>query len=201
MTPILRCRVLASLIPAIFAVFGVLGCNDKTAEPAGQARSAEPLVAPLVYEVPPTWVQTESSQTGTRRAGYRVPKAGADTEDAELLVLFYGTGSNGDRDKTWDPWFKQFDGDAKTEAARETFEVGGNHVETFEVVGTYKLNVGPRKPGTTSSPVQMVKKDYRMIGVMVRTPDRGNWYLRLVGPTDTVVAHKAELRALIEGAK
>ena len=116
-------------------------------------------------------------------------------------MLFYGTGSNGDRDKSWDPWFKQFDGDAKSTATRETFDAGPSKVETFEVAGTYKLNVGPHKPGATSSPVQMVKQNYRMIGVVVRTPDRGNWFLRLVGPNETVLAHEAELRAMLEAAK
>ena len=157
------------------------------------------MTPPLVYTPPATWTKTDGDDKSARRASYRVPKTGNDTEDAELLVLFYGTGSNGDRDKSWDEWFKQFDGNAKKDATRETFQVNGMQVETFEFVGTYKLNMGPQRRGMTTSPVQMVKSDYRMIGVVVHTLDRGNWFFRLVGPKETVEAHKAELHAMLEG--
>lgn len=200
-TPILRWQTLTHLVPAIFAGLLVLGCGDRTAEPEGGPRPTEPAVKPLGFTAPDTWTRTESSDTGAKRAAYRVPRVGTDTEDAELLVLFYGTGSHGDRDKAWDSWLGQFDGDAKSAAKREAFDVPSGKVETFEVTGTFKINVGPHKPGATSSPVQMVKKDFRMIGVVVRTGDRGNWFFRLVGPDATVAAHAAELRAMLEGAK
>lgn len=178
-------------------------CSSKHDEP-GQAtgKTAEPKVPPVSFEVPPTWSKTESSDTRERRAGYKVPKVGNDTEDAELLVLFFGTGSNGDRDKQWDPWFEQYDGDAKGQATRETLSSkAGLAVETFEFVGNYKLNMGPRRPGMTKSPVQMVKKDFRMIGAVVRAGERGNWFVRLVGPNETVLASRDAFLELLKSAQ
>ena len=59
-------------------------------------------------------------------------------------------------------------------------------VETFEARGTYKLNMGKFHPGMKRSPVQMVKENFRMVGAVVKTKDRGNWFFRLVGPDETV---------------
>lgn len=189
-------------IAVIVALCGLAACSDPPPEPAPAApRSAEPAVAPLEWTVPAAWSLSESSPTGARRAGYKVPKLGDDKEDAELLVLFFGTGANGDRDKQWDEWFAQFDGDAKAEAKRASFEVNGMTVETFEHVGTYKLNMGPRRPGVKKSPVQMVKNDFRMLGAVVKTQGRGNWFFRLVGPNETVLASRSAFRTLLEGVK
>ena len=71
--------------------------------------------------------------------------------------------------------------------------------DTF--MGSYKLNMGARRPGQTKSPVQMVKKDFRMIGAVVRTPDRGNWFFRLVGPDETVLAAKEPFFQMLEGVE
>lgn len=200
MTAIVR---ILGAAPLLFAtLLGSVACGDPPAEPDARPRtSAEPAVTPLSYTAPGGWSRTEASDTGARRAGYAVPKVGNDTEDAELLVLFYGTGSGGDRDKVWDEWFAQFDGDAKAEAQRGSFEASGMAVETFEHLGTYKLNMGPRRPGMKKSPVQMVKKDFRMIGAVVRTKDRGNWFFRLVGPNETVLAAKDGFRQMLESAR
>jgi hypothetical protein len=180
-----------------------LGCSDPPPEPPPPpARSAEVGLEPLKWTAPGAWSLSESSPSGPRRAGYKVPKQGNDTEDAELLVLFFGTGANGERDKQWNEWFSQFDGDAKAEAKRDTFPTtAGATVETFEHVGTYKLNMGPQRPGMKKSPVQVVKNDFRMIGAVVKTKDRGNWFFRLVGPNETVLASKDAFKGMLESAQ
>lgn len=183
------------------AVAGGSGCSRTPDEPEAARVSASPQLAPLGYRVPPSWPKSEASDTGPRRAGYKVPTVGDDKEEGELLVLFYGAGSAGDRDKIWDEWFGQFDGDAKKEAKRSTFEVKGMQVETFEIAGSYKLNMGPKRPGMTKSPVQMVKEHFRMIAAVVHTKDRGNWFFRLVGPDATVQAAAGDFRAMLESAE
>ena len=40
-----------------------------------------------------------------------------------------------------------------------------------------------------------------MIGAVVHTKDRGNWFFRLVGPDATVQAAKSDFFAMIESAK
>ena len=144
---------------------------------------------------------SESSPSKARRAGYKVPPAGNDKEDAELLVLFFGTGANGDRDKQWEPWFEQFDGTPKESATRAEFDAPAGRVETFEFKGAYKLNLGQQRPGMKKSPVQMVKQDFRMIGAVVKTTSRGNWFFRLVGPDETVLAAKDAFLSMLSGVR
>ncbi len=169
----------------------VSACSERSPEPTSTATAQRSGgLEPVVWSVPPTWPMSESSPTKPRRAGYKVPAIGNDKEDAELLVLFFGTGANGDRDKQWDPWFEQFDGTPKESSVRDAFDAPAGRVETFEFKGAYKLNLGQQRPGMKKSPVQMVKQDFRMIGAVVKTENRGNWFFRLVGPDETVLAGK-----------
>lgn len=184
------------------------GCSDSPAEPvqseargpagSNAATSTDP---PLQWQAPAGWTLKESSETGARRAGYGVPPVGDDKEDTELLVLYFGKGKNGERDAQWDSWFGQFDGDAKKDAKRDTFAVGDNQVETFEFLGNYKLNLGQQRPGMKKSPVQMVKNNFRMIGAVVKTKDRGNWFFRMVGPDTTVLASKDGFLEMLRSVK
>ncbi|MFO0616423.1 MAG: hypothetical protein U0414_27775 [Polyangiaceae bacterium] len=196
----LRPRTAFALTLLIGASF--FGCSKASDELTVRTDSSATLTVKTIdYRVPATWRKTEGTNDEIRRAGYAAPKIGDDKEDAEALVLFYGTGSDGDRDKVWDPWFKQFDGDAKADAVRSKLDAGGNEVEVFEFLGNYKLFMGPRKPGQKTSPVQMVKEHFRMIGAVLHTKDRGNWYFRLVGPDATVQAAKSDFLAMIESAR
>ena len=193
---------IALIVAAIVPLGAFSGCSSKADEPAqGVAGDSTPHVKPLKYSVPPTWTKTESSDDGERRAAFSVPKAGDDKEDGEVLVLFFGTGAGGDRDKQWDIWFGQLDGDPKSIATHGQFDANGMQVETFETAGKYKLNIGPQRPGMKRSPVQMVKDNFRMIGAVVHTKDRGNWFFRLVGPDSTVKAAKSDFMGLLQSVE
>ncbi len=67
--------------------------------------------------------------------------------------------------------------------------------------GTYAIPLTPTPPGRKTSPVQMVKKKWRLYGAVVRTPDRGNWFFKLVGPDETVQAARSAFRAMLETAR
>lgn len=202
-----------ALVLAVSLALGLLACSERTKEPertprpasvASGASSGEELIttdAPLLWDVPAGWTKTEESDKSARRAGYSVPRIADDKEDTELLALYFGKGKNGERDAQWDAWFAQFDGDAKGQAKRESFTVGDNVVEWFEVAGTYKLNMGPQRPGMTRSPVQMVKAGFRMIGAVVKTRSRGNWFFRMVGPDKTVAAQKEAFLELLKSVR
>ncbi len=46
----------------------------------------------------------------------------------------------------------------------------------------------------------MVKKDFRMVGAFVKSPKKGNWFFRLVGPDQTVLAAKDAFLQMIKSA-
>jgi len=158
-------------------------------------------VAPLVWDVPGAWTVMEAPGSGSRKAIYKVPKAGNDKEDAELTVFFFGTGSKGDPAPNFKEWFGQFDGDVGATAARESFEARGLKVETVEVTGTYKIAMGPALGPKKKPPMQMVKQNFRLYGAVVKTPDRGNWFFKLTGPDETVQAARPAMRTLFESAR
>lgn len=190
------------LVPVACALFAALpGCRDKPQEistPAAQT-AASPAVAPLAYEVPGTWTKISESSTSTKRAAYRVPKAGSDAEDAELTVYFFGTGSLGDQEKNFKEWADAFDAGAS--ATKKSFDSAAGKVDTIESMGTYKLSLGPAIGPKKKSPMQMVKEKWRLYGAVVHTKERGNWFFKMVGPDETVLAAKGALETALAAAK
>lgn len=197
-------RFLAGAVLAIGAATSAVACSDAPQEitttpvmTGGQA----PAVPPLVYELPGTWTKLGEANVGSKKAGFKVPKTGADTEDAEIVVFFFGTGSQGDPDRVFKEWFDQFDGNAAAAATRKSFDSPAGKVDTIEVAGTYKVPLGPAVGPKKKSPMQMVKEKWRLYGAVVRTKERGNWFFRLVGPDETVQASKGGLETALQAAK
>jgi hypothetical protein len=180
-------------------------CNRTPAEPESKASPAEtsaPAVTPLAWDAPGTWtLVTEGQRSGPKKAVYKIPKVGNDKEEAELTVFFFGTGSEGDVSKRFSEWFGEFDGNVGATAQRESFEARGLKVEMADAAGTFKIALGPKVGPQKKAPMQMVKENYRLLGAVVKTPDRGNWFFKLVGPNETVQAARSAFRSLLESAR
>lgn len=189
----------------IALVLALAACSRGPAEPEpGPASTATtPAVAPLRWVVPGAWTTLDAPRGGPIKALYRTGTAADDKEAAQVEVLFYGTGAAGDPEKRFGEWLKQFDGDVGPGAARERFDVGALKVETVEASGTYKIDLGPKLKmrGKEQAPMQMVKERFRLVGAVVKTPDRGNWFFKMAGPDDTVQAAKGALRGMLESAQ
>jgi hypothetical protein len=185
------------------AALALAACSKTPAEPdrPPPAATAEPTVKPLAFDPPVGWTSVESEKKGETRALYKVPKIGDDKEDGELRLLFFGTGTKGDPMANVDEWLRQFDGDVGKTAKRESFDVGAMKVDTIEVAGTYKVPLGPAIGPNKKTPMQMVKEKWRLYGAVVKTPDRGNWFFKMVGPDDTIQAARSALRNAIETAR
>jgi hypothetical protein len=177
-------------------------CSRAPAEPdPPPAAQGAPAVAPLQWDAPGSWTALDVPRGGAKKAAYKVPRAANDKEDAEVLVLFHGTGSQGDVDRNFREWFGQFDGDVSASAKRASFEVRGLRVEMVEVTGTYKIGLTPTRGSSKRSPVEMVKKGQRLIGAAVTTPDRGTWFFKLTGPDETAQSARSALRALLDSVR
>ncbi len=203
--PTVRSLVRSWIFPVsvLAAALALPACKDKPQEistPISTAASA-PAVPPLVYEMPGTWTKLGEANVGSKRAGYKVPKAGADGEDGEVTVFYFGTGSQGDPERLYKEWFEQFDGDAAAQAVRKTLDSPAGKIDTVEVMGTYKVPLGPPVGPKKKSPMQMVKEKWRLFAAVVRTRDRGNWFFKMVGPDETVQASKNALETALQAAK
>lgn len=137
-----------------------------------------------------------------RVAQYGLPKAGADTGNALLLVFHFGKGGGGsveDNVKRWVGMMQQPDGvDVRKVSKRATLERPKLRITTVEVPGTYLDKPFPFSPDITERP------NYRMLAAIIETTDEageGPFYLRIVGPTKTIEAAKPGWEKLIASLK
>jgi len=136
----------------------------------------------LRYTAPDGWVK-EQPTSAMRVAQYKLPKAEGDTEDAVLVVYFFGATQGGAVQANIDRWVSQMhqpDGsDSKDKAKTEASTINGLKVTTVDVSGTYTAEMAPGTPG------QRNDANYRMRAAVIETP-KGNYFLKLVGPAKTM---------------
>ena len=135
----------------------------------------------LKFKVPAGWVEEERTSS-MRVAQYKLPRAPGDTEDASLVLYYFGPGQGGSTAANIDRWIgqmKQEDGGAAKGAKDEHLEANGLKVTTVDLSGTYVAETAPGS-GTFFN-----KPDYRMRAAVVETPN-GNYYVKLVGPVKTM---------------
>lgn len=136
----------------------------------------------LKFKVPAGWVEEERTSS-MRVAQYRLPKADGDTEDASLVLYYFGQGQGGTTAANMERWvgqMKQEDGSAsKDKAKEESLDANGLKIATVDVSGTYVAETAPGS-GTLHN-----KPGYRLRAAVVETP-KGSYYVKLVGPEKTV---------------
>ena len=136
----------------------------------------------LKFKVPPGWVAQERTSS-MRVAQYKLARAEGDTEDASVVLYYFGQGQGGSTAANVERWLsqvKQADGSAAKDPKQESFEIGnGLKVTTVDVSGTYVAETAPGS-GTFHN-----KPAYRLRAAVVETPN-GSYYVKLVGPENTV---------------
>lgn len=200
-------KVGAVAVAALILLVGG-GCSRAAEEhisASAEVRREGPAVQPLAYDAPDAWSRSPAPPNGPRKAVYRVPRAGADAEDADLIVLFFGTGALGGVSKNFDTWLAEFDGDAAAlaeKAERETFTTkAGDRVSVVKLTGSYKRALAPPVGPKKVAPVTQLKEGFRLVAAAIETQDRGNWFFRLLGPEVTVRAAEPALRTMLESAR
>ena len=125
-----------------------------------------------------------------RTLQYTVP--GQDGEPAaDLIFSVFGSGDGGPVDANIDRWAGQFrglDGTPPREE-RSTIEVDGMTVKRIELEGSYAgMGAAAPRPG------------WAQLGVIIQAPGR-NVYIRLLGPSPTVLANKDAFDSLVRSAR
>ena len=133
----------------------------------------------LKFTMPPGWVEEERTSS-MRVAQYRLPKAPADTEDASLVLYYFGQNQGGSAAANVERWVSQMKQAEGSSAKQESLEVNGLKVTTVDVAGTYVAETAPGS-GTFHN-----KPGYRLRAAVVETPN-GSYYVKLVGPEKTVM--------------
>jgi hypothetical protein len=154
---------------------------------AGAAKGVVVEIDGLKSQAPATWV-AEKPTSNLRVAQLRVPKVGADKQDAELVVFFFkGQGGGVDANvQRWKGMFYPPRGKTIDDVSRvEKMKVGNVPVTYLDVYGTYKFKKAPFIPDSEAE----LRPDYRMLAVYFDSRN-GPYFLRLVGPAATVEQNK-----------
>jgi hypothetical protein len=146
------------------------------------SNASTPVSGDLRFKAPDGWV-TEQPSSNKRAAQYKLPKADGDSEDASLVLYYFGASQGGPPQANIDRWITQIqqpDGSpSKDKAKTETMTVNGLTVTTVDVSGTYTAEMTPGS-GTTHN-----NANYRLRAAVIQTT-KGNYFLKLVGPAKTV---------------
>lgn len=160
-------------------------CSRATTTVASNPDSAvaqSPQAGELHYKAPDGWL-TEHPSSSMRVAQYKLPKADGDSEDASLVLYYFGATQGGSAQANIDRWISQIqqpDGSSsKDKSKTETLTVNGLRVTTVDVSGTYTAEMAP------GSSTLHNDANYRLRAAVIETP-KGNYFLKLVGPAKTV---------------
>jgi hypothetical protein len=150
--------------------------------------------ATLKFTTPAGWVEEKTTST-MRVAQFKLPKVADDTEDASLVLYFFGTGQGGGTAANIERWvgqMKQPDGgDSNSKAKEEALTVNGLKVSTVDVAGTNTAELAPGSGEFHNKP------NYRLRAAVIETP-KGSYYLKLVGPEKTVAKWDKSVTELVK---
>lgn len=146
----------------------------------------------LAYSAPAAW-HTRPPASTMRVAEFVIPKTDADTEDAELIVYYFGPGGGGGAEANIQRWIGQMQqpGGQAADARRETRVIHGLKVSMVDVSGTY---VAEMSPGATQ---HYDKPGFRLRAAVVETP-HGSYYIKMTGPAKTMAAAGPAYQKFIE---
>jgi hypothetical protein len=175
-------RITIGIAFLIALAFACLACANKSASVASNPQSNVPANGELRYKAPDGWV-TEKPSSGMRVAQYKLPKADGDSEDASLVLYFFGASQGGSVQANIDRWIgqmQQADGSAsKDKAKTDNLTVNGLKVTTVDVTGTYTAEMSPGSGDRHNN------ADYHLRAAVIETP-KGNYFAKLVGPVKTI---------------
>jgi hypothetical protein len=148
----------------------------------------------LRFKAPAEWV-VEKPSSSMRLAQYKLPKAQGDSEDASLVVYFFGENQGGSVQANLERWISQFqqpDGSSSSSKAKlETITVNQLKMSTIDLAGTYVAETAP------GSGVRHNNPDYRLRAAVIET-SKGAHYVKLVGPSKTVSRWEKAFNAYLQ---
>lgn len=164
--------VLSALLLIVFSGAGAFGIQA--------TQNQTPAV--LRFKAPPEWI-VEKPSSAMRLAQYRLPKADGDSEDASLVLYFFGTNQGGSVQANVERWISQMEqpdgSSSEPKAKQEILTVNQLKIATIDLTGTYIAETAP------GSSVRHNKPNFRLRAAVIETP-KGTHYVKLVGPSKTV---------------
>jgi hypothetical protein len=152
---------------------------------ADDKKGGEVILDGLKSKTPADWKEEEPSNN-MRFAQFKLPKAGEDKDDAELIIFKNLGGSAKDNVARWKGQFLPPEGKTIDDVAKVTeIKIGGMEATLVDVTGTYLFKARPIDP--TDKAVR--KPGYRMLAIHFKNKDN-LYHIKLTGPAATVEKYK-----------
>jgi len=174
--------------------FGLLCCflvaaPTRSEEPAAKKadRTIRLAGGALTLVAPKSW---EKKTPRFRIIQYEFSVPGPDKETPAARITIMGAG--GSIDANIDRWKTQFSkvGTFKRKEAK----IKGQTVTTVDLRGTYRDRPG----GPFSGAPEKLRPDYRMLGVIIATKHRGQYFIKLIGPERTLAKQDEAIEAMLK---
>jgi len=148
----------------------------------------------IKWTPPKRW--TVDAPRPMRLATYKVPAAAGDSEGAECVVNYFGSGQGGSVDANITRWTGQFQtpGGQAVTGKTEKQTSNGIKVTTLDISGTYIASGGPMMQSGPPKP------NSRMLAAIVEGK-QGMVFFKFAGPKKTVTAGEAEFKAMLSSIK
>jgi hypothetical protein len=148
----------------------------------------------LSLTAPSNWTKKEPASRIVE-VEFAVPPAKGDETPGRLTAM----GAGGSVESNIDRWVGQFvgPGGAAPKPQRDKTNISGCDVEIVDLSGTYKDTPGgPFAGGKT-----VMRDNYRMLGAIIQTKERGNYFLKLYGPKATIDASAPGFQDMVKSLK
>jgi hypothetical protein len=169
------------------------------AQAGGGQRATVVTLDGLSSTTPPEWAE-EQPTSRMRVKQFRLEPIGDDKDKTEVIIFFFGTGQGGsasDNVKRWKGFFRAPEGKTIDDVAKtETFKVGSVPVTYVDISGTYLSKFPPFDPNAAVTPFP----NWRMIGVVFES-GKGPYFIRLIGPANSVASYKKGFDEWLKGFK
>lgn len=148
----------------------------------------------LELTAPANWTKKEPASRIVE-VEFAVPPSKGDEQPGRLTAM----GAGGSVESNIDRWVGQFagEGGAAAKPKRDKTTVSGAEIEVVDLSGTYKDSPGgPFAGGKTIN-----RENYRMLGAIIQTKDRGNYFLKLYGPKATIDENAKGFQEMVKSLK
>jgi hypothetical protein len=166
---------------------------------AAQAGTPAPPPGPpsdLGFVAPAGWV-AEAPMHPMRKAQFRLPAAGGEGHDGQVVVTFLSMDGGG-LEANLERWARMFSqpggGDPRQALKYTERSVNGMPLHDVDVSGTYQPATDP------GARIEGAQPGWRMRMAWLQSP-RGNYFVKLLGPAPLVERHDPAFRAFVDSLK
>jgi len=148
----------------------------------------------LSLSAPAGWTKKEPASRIVE-AEFAIPPAKGDETPGRLTAM----GAGGSVEQNVDRWIDQFvgPGGSAVKPRRDKTTVSGAEVHVVDLSGTYKDT--PGGPFAGGKPI--MRDNYRMLGAIIQTKDKGNYFLKLYGPKATIDENEKGFQEMVKSLK